>query len=192
MKQVLLFLLAAALALPACKKKDPEASLPAATQVGANTGGYLLDGRAVRATGWPGSNGLLSSTKPTPPVAGGFVNDSMLRVRLFSIKGDQRYDLTLFVRYHGTGTYQLGKTTSIYNGVARKDLHNYASLSQDCVSHNCSDQWYRTDSLRTGTLTLTYVNRAKGIVAGSFEFNAYNNPSKEIINVSRGRFDLQD
>jgi hypothetical protein len=188
----LILILAAALTLPACKKQDPEATLPAATQEGANAGGYLLDGRAVGATGYPGHNGLLSSTLPTPPVAGGFVNDSMLSVRLCSMQGNQRYDLTLFVRYHGLGTYQLGKTVSIYNGVARKDLRNYAALYQDCISPACPTQSHRTDSLRTGTLTLTYVNRAKGIVAGLFEFSAYSNDSQQIISVGSGRFDLQE
>ncbi|MDO7887376.1 hypothetical protein [Hymenobacter cheonanensis] len=188
----LLLILAVALALSACKKDDPEASLPAATQEGANTGGYLLDGRAVGATGYPGHNGLLSSTQPTPPVAGGFVNDSMLYVGLFSMWGNQRYELTFFVRYHGIGTYQLGKTTSTYSGLAVKSLRNYAALYQDCVSPACPTQAHRTDSLRTGTLTLTYVNRPKGIIAGLFEFSAYDNSSKQIINVSRGRFDLRE
>jgi hypothetical protein len=189
--KLLLLILAVALSLVACKKQDPEATLPAATQEGANAGGYLLDGRAVGATGYPGYNGLLSTTLPTPPVEGGFVNDSMLYVSLHSIQGNQRYELTLFVRYHGPGTYQLGKTNSTYSGVAVKFLRNYAALYQDCISPTCPTQVHSTDSLRTGTLTLTYVNRAKGIVAGLFEFSAYNNSSQQLVNVSSGRFDLQ-
>ena len=46
MKTYPFFCLAAALLLAAgCKKDDPEAGLPPATQEGKNTGGFLLNGQ---------------------------------------------------------------------------------------------------------------------------------------------------
>lgn len=192
MKNLFLIGLATILLLSACKKKDPEASLPAATQVGANTGGYLRDGQPVKATGRPGSSNILSSVKPIPPAAGGFLNDSMLCVQLYTIQDENRYHLTLFVRYHGPGIYQLNETTPRFGGASLSALRNHAFLYQDCKSSRCAVEEYRTDSLHTGTLTLTYVNQARGIVAGLFKFTGYDAHDKKTTQVSQGRFDLQE
>ncbi|RZJ57042.1 MAG: hypothetical protein EOO55_04160 [Hymenobacter sp.] len=189
MKQLLLCLIL--LSLGSCKKDDPDA-LPAATQVGANMGGYLLDGLAVRATGRPGYNGLLSSVNSIAPVAGEFLNDSMLCVQLCSIQNEQRYRLTLFVRYHGLGVYQFHEITPQFGGASLSALRNHAFLYQDCSSYGCAVKSYITDSLHTGTLTITYINGSPGIVAGLFEFMAYDAYNKEIIKVSSGRFDLSE
>ncbi len=54
----------------ACKKEDPEASLPRISQEGLNTGGFLVDGVPYTATGWPGS--FLGAGGPTYALEGGY------------------------------------------------------------------------------------------------------------------------
>lgn len=189
----ILRVLAAGLALSACKKGDaPGISLPPATQVGANTGGYLLNGQPIWATGEPGHSGILSSTKPILPGYVDFVNDSTLIIQLCSIKYTRRYWLTLFVRYHGLGTYQFNETTPRFVSATQSGLRNYASLYQECKSSACGRQQHQTDSLHTGTLTLNYVNRSTGSAAGLFNFTAYDSNTKEAIVIKQGRFDLQE
>lgn len=195
MKYLLPFLLAAALALPACKKKDPEAHLPAATQVGMNTGGCLIDGQAFVATGWPGHNGLLSSVKPTEAILGGFLNDSMVCVQLIGYHESRRTQLTIFVRYHGLGVYRFDQDTPRFGCAPDRILLNHAYLYQDYgAGQSVQDiKEYRTDALHTGSLTLTYTDRKRGVVAGQFEFSAQDKQgSTSAITIKQGRFDCGD
>lgn len=92
MKQLLPFALATALALPACKKDAPEASLPPATQVGANTGGCLINGQPFIAAEYGG--GLLSN--PVPALQGGFAFDSVYYVTLNGEYQGQKGSIMLF------------------------------------------------------------------------------------------------
>ena len=78
MKQSSLFVLLLALAASACKKNDPEAGLPKATQEGRNTAGCLVNGERFVAAESGGS--LLNN--PTPALSGGFAFDSVYYVSL--------------------------------------------------------------------------------------------------------------
>lgn len=183
--------LAAVVGLAACKK-EAISSLPAASQVGANTGGCLLNGQTFVATGWPGSHDLLSSVKPTPAISGGFLNDSTVCVQLVGYYENRRSSLTIFVRYHGLGEYRFDQDTPRFGCAPDKALLNHAYLYQDYgAGQGVADiKEYRTDALHTGSLTLTYTDRKRGIVAGQFEFSAQDKQgSSALLDVKQGRFD---
>ena len=182
MKQVLLFLLAAALALPACKKKDPEASLPAATQVGANTGGCLINGQPFVATTSGGN--LLSN--PTPALGGGFFEDSLYYLRINGRLDEQATTVTLYFHSQNPGQYILNQRTQYY------PVYLYALDHATYRFANNQNEVYVTDAQHTGQVALTYANVATGISAGTFEFTAASqaDPTKT-VRITNGRFDRQ-
>ena len=196
MKKLLLpsYLLAAIVALAACKK-EPVSSLPNASQVGANTGGCLINGQTFVATGWPGSTDLLSSTRPTKAILGGFANDSVVCVQLVGYYESRRTNLAIFVRYHGLGTYRFDQDTPRFGCAPDRLLRNHAYLYQEYgPGQSVQDvKEYRTDALHTGSLTITYADRKRGLVAGQFEFSAQDKQgSSATIEIKQGRFDCGD
>jgi len=56
--------------------------------------------------------------------------------------------------------------------------------------HNPSDI-FRTDSLRTGQLTITTLDKANKIIAGTFYFEAFNVIQNKTVRVTEGKFRLQ-
>ena len=184
MKQVLLFLLAAALALPACKKKDPEASLPAATQVGANTGGCLINGQPFVAAKYGG--GVLSN--PIPALDYGFAFDSVYYLVITGIYKKERATISLFLRSDHVGTYVLNKNTQYYPQGDPLLIMSHATFA----TTGPSGEVYVTDAQHTGQVVLTYANLATGIGAGTFEFTAASqaDPTKTVT-ITNGRFDRQ-
>ena len=184
MKLHLYLALAAAVALAAsCKKDDPEAGLPPATQAGKNTGGCLINGERFVATGWGGS--LLSN--PTPPLFGGFSFDSIYTVDLNGQLNGRNTTVSLFFRSQKVGTYLLNKKTGYYPQTSARYALNHAVLYFDNAA-----ELYGTDVQHTGKVVLAFANVQTGISAGTFEFTAAStfDPSKTIT-VTSGRFDRQ-
>ena len=182
MKNLFLTGLAIILFLPACKKKDPEASLPAATQMGANTGGCLINGQPFVATTSGGN--LLSN--PTPALFGGFAFDSVYYVQLNGKLNNERVEISLFIRSDHVGTYPLDKDTQYYPQATPKQVLNHATYR----FANNQNEVYVTDAQHTGQVVLTYANVATGISAGTFEFTAASqaDPTKTVT-ITNGRFD---
>ena len=98
------------LSLCACKKDAPEASLPDATQVGANTAGCLIDGQAFVASAYGGS--LLSN--PIPALQYGFSFDSLYYLVMTGTYQGNRATISLFLRTRRVGTWLLNQTTQYY------------------------------------------------------------------------------
>ncbi len=180
MKTLVLSVLA--LLVLGCQKNDPEASLPAATQVGANTGGCLIDGKPFVPTGWGG--GLLSN--PTPALFGGFSFDSLYSLQLNGSFNGDNTTVRLFFRSQRPGIYLLNKNTAYYPQGGARYVLNHATYSQ---SSN-QNEVYVTDAQHTGQVTLAYGTVASGISAGTFEFTAASqvDPTKTVT-VTSGRFD---
>ena len=181
MNRLLIVLPLAALLLGGCGKDDPTDGLPPATQVGANTGGCLLDGSRFVAKGTAGS--LLSN--PIAALSGGFQNNDKYSVML---RGETPRGIAyvgLFVRAQAVGTYPLNQKTSIAGGTQN-------SLDCGWVSFSDSNELYLTDPRHTGRLTITLANQNAGISAGTFEFTAVSDQdSTKTIAVTHGRFDLK-
>ncbi|MBF9224345.1 hypothetical protein [Hymenobacter ruricola] len=184
MKPYLTLALAATLLAPACKKDNPEAGLPPATQEGKNTGGCLVNGERFVAAESGGS--LLSN--PTPALSGGFAFDSVYYVSLNGKYQGQRATILLFLRGEKIGTYMLNRTTQYYpqGDPIRMSSHATFTLS------GSQGEVYVTNAQYTGQVVMTRADLRAGITAGTFEFTASStfDPSKTIT-ITKGRFDRQ-
>jgi hypothetical protein len=167
------------LLLEACAKDAPEADLPPATQIGANTGGCLVDGERFVAKGTSGS--LLSN--PIPALGGGFCNDSLYNLSLRCTTSKGVAHVTLYAHGQATGTYAFNRKVASRGGGLPP--FNYGS-----IYFSNTDENYVTDTRHPGRLVLTYVNKNAGISAGTFEFSAVSDrDSTKTITVTYGRFD---
>lgn len=178
-----IYLLGILLALAACAKDDPDAGLPAATQVGANTGGCLINGERFVATGW-GKGGLLSS--PIPPLFGGFSFDSVYILHLYGSYQNRNTEVTVFFRSQKPGTYLFDKTTQFYPQGSPRYILNHATFSQ----YDTGGEVYMTSAQHTGQVVFTYADVNRGIGSGTFEFMAASTFDRtKTVTVTSGRFD---
>ena len=184
MRTRLLLSLAVALLATSCKKDDPAAGLPPATQVGANTGGCLINGERFVATGWD-SGSVLSN--PVPPLSGGFFYDSLYYLLVDGVYKNRKVELSLFFRSQIPGVYPLNQNTPtlLQGGLSRQTL-SHATFT----FHDAAGEAYVTSVQHTGRIELTYANRNTGVSAGTFEFTAAStfDPGKTIT-ITSGRFD---
>ena len=185
MKNLFLTGLAIILFLPACKKKDPEASLPAATQVGANTGGCLINGQPFVAAKYGG--GVLSN--PIPALDYGFSFDSLYYLVMTGTYQGSRATITLFLRSRRVGKYLFDKTTPYYPMGSPRIVENSATFA---IS-NSNGETYVTDAQHTGQIELTRADTVNFIASGLFEFTAVStlDPTK-MVTITNGRFDRKD
>ena len=185
MRTTLLLSLAVALLAASCKKDDPAAGLPPATQVGANTGGCLINGERFVATGWD-SGSVLSN--PVPPLSGGFSFDSVYILRLYGQYLGQHTTVMLFFRAQRTGSFPLNRNTLYYPQGDPSYILNHATFSQA----NSGGELYGTDAQHTGQIICTQADVNRGLSAGTFEFTAAStfDPGKTIT-ITSGRFDRQ-
>lgn len=187
--RLLLFVLLTIVA--ACAKDDPEASLPAATRQGLNTGGFLVDGKAFPATGWTGSF-LSTFGGTTYGVDGGYSSwpsfsppsPNPYELRLNSPEGN-RTTVTLFLREPQVGEFRLDRNPRLSSSVA-DTMIDHATICFD----GSSRETYSTDARHTGRIIFTRADAKIHASAGTFEFTAVSNldPRKTVI-VSSGRFD---
>lgn len=170
------------LALAACKKDAPEAGLPPATQVGANTGGCLVNGERFVATGWGGS--LLSN--PIPPLSGGFSFDSVYRVELHGQYQGRNASLMLFVRNDQVGTHLLNRTTQYWPQGDPFLMASHATFD----FAGSGGEIYVTSASNTGKVVLTRAELGAGVGAGTFEFTAASTFDRtKTVTITSGRFD---
>ena len=171
-------LLAALLGLSQCKKKAdpaPADQLPPATQTGANTFGCLLNGQP-----WtPNGNNGLPNYRVTydPGYAGGNISIRAYRY-LNSNSNSQQYINIGGNRIDRVGSYPLvlvgDRTVFFYDDNLPAPCNEYRDLP--------------TLTYRKGTLTLTRLDLAAGIVSGTFAFTLYQ-PGCDSVKVTQGRFD---
>ena len=84
----------------------------------------------------------------------------------------------------GPGTYQLNKATSTLPGATA----NYAYYVKRRITPE--NEWM-TNAHYPGTVTITRLDAANKIVAGTFEFKAINKENApEPLTVTEGRFDI--
>ena len=171
----------ALLSLGACKKDDPEAGLPPATEVGANTGGCLINGQSFVAASYGGS--LLSN--PIPALQGGFYEDSLYYLTLSNKTSRGSTNVYLFFRKQVPGNYLFNKNTPTLDRAGLRYTLNYGA----CFFSD-TKELFITDAQHTGHVELTYANVSSGISAGTFEFTAASqvDPTKTIT-ITNGRFD---
>ena len=164
-----------------CKKDDPEAELPAATQEGKNTGGCLINGERFVATGWGGS--LLSN--PIPALSGGFYEDSLYYLTLAGKTGRGNTHVYLFFRSQLSGTYFFNQNTPSLDRAGLRNTLRYAACD-----FSDSNELYITDIQHTGQVVMTKADVINAISAGTFDFIAASqqDPTKTVT-ITSGRFD---
>ena len=178
------------LLVSACKKDDPQASLPRISQEGLNTGGFLADGVAYPATGWPGS--FLEMGGPTEALEGGYARifpgfpvRPTYELRINSEQAGKYVVVTLFLRNPAKGEFLLNRTTGLPPAAADSTIFDHATI--DFGTGN--GELYTTSARHTGRITLSSASRPT-LSAGTFEFTAGSNldPTKT-VRVTAGRFD---
>jgi len=163
-----------------CKKKEIDA-LPPATQNGANTFGCLINGNAWVSTGKPSS----LSGSGMKPIEGGYqyrYNDSLRNnVLLWATRGDGTTVQLYINRVFKPGTYQLLFNSGTYPS-------SVVPYSYGFFSDNTS--LYLTSTYHKGTVIITKADTLNDAVAGTFQFEGYDNVTKKTISVTNGRFDF--
>jgi len=169
------------LALIACKKDDPTASLPAPTQDGRNTAGCSINEQAFVAHAYGG--GPLSA--PLPALAGGFVFDSSYHLVLHGQLNGEGVEVMLFLQGRRPGTYQLNRTTPYYPQATPRSVLSHATYTLAR-----SQEVYVTSANHTGEVVLTKATTAQNSSAGTFSFTAVSTrDSTKTVTITSGRFD---
>lgn len=167
----------------------PPVTLPAITQVGANTFGCLVDGKV-----WEAKNG------PTSFIGNNYSPNayySRRELRLYAFwRPESGGSITAFYltlpRVVGPGVYSLGGPGALPGTAHLQGLPNPTVLP------------YATDATHVGTLTITRLDTvgsvSKAFVAGTFELRAgtQSNPGGNVppptpaeVVVTSGRFDVE-
>ena len=101
---------------------------------------------------------------------------------LFSLganSGNEALGLAILKHSISIGAYSLGKAI----------IENKGTALYDNTIGNPSDI-FRTDSIRTGVVNITELDRTNKIIVGTFSFDAYNIPKNKIVKVTEGKFRL--
>lgn len=176
-RPVRLWLLALVPALLSCEK-EPLDQLPAATQKGQNTAGFLVDGKA-----WlPKGNYIMGVYEP--------VNGSWKRTAAGpSLNISMSYktrDTRSGVGIHLMGVRQPGNYT--LSQAAQVNLGNaagsYATYHKEYVS-------YYTDPPAGGSVTITRLDTVKHIASGTFELLLLEDGGTRTVQITQGRFDVR-
>ncbi|WP_035557857.1 hypothetical protein [Hymenobacter sp. IS2118] len=169
------------LSLAACKKDDPESSLPKASQEGKNTAGWLFDGKA-----WVPKSSSISTGRP--------VNGSWRKTRggrslslgfhQFSIQEDWAIGFFL-PDIRQAGTFVLNQVPAITSGLNNT---GYGQFNRQRPNPRFD---YYTGPDAPGRLIITRFDTVNNIVSGTFEMSPREVSTNAGITITQGRFDLR-
>ena len=152
-----------------CKKDNQDPSkeqLPAATQTGANTFGFLLNGEV-----WLPKGGLLDQVLDLS-YDPNYKNGSFGIFANRYVSSDKKMNLSIgLTDVNNTGTYYFNNNGIIYND-------------------NKSGCYYYENRIVSGSLTITKLDLTNKFISGTFEFKLEKNGC-QTINATQGRFDLK-
>lgn len=179
-RPVRLLSLALSLTLLSCEK-EPLNQLPAATQKGKNTAGFLVDGEAwlpKHSTLNPGNNPVNGYWEQT--------TKGLILGLSFSDKSqDTPSGLSITLRgVLGPGTYPLDQAPHINLGEGRSSYASYYRLEPAPAVQ------YYTGPTATGTVTLTRLDLVQHIASGTFEFTLLEEGGTRTVQITKGRFDV--
>jgi hypothetical protein len=171
-----LFLLFLAITINSCDKndddspRDPISRLPPATQTGANTFGALLDGEPFIPAG--GSNPLDAQYQ--------LINGEWY----FFVGGSKRVeDFNLLSLSLSTNAREL-ETGQTYILVSEFDAGGVSGV------YGFNGDFYDTDDLNSGELSITRLDLNAQIVSGTFFFDIIDE-NGELREIREGRFDMR-
>lgn len=176
MKKILLatFLI---LLITGCKKDN----LPTETATGANTFGCKVNGVVYTPSGGDASIGWY-------PVQGGWFLDVDNNRGLYisTVSGNTKF-IDLYIKILSTpGIYNLNYNTTPRPIAYRCENYGYYSTKDS----NGNYSRFVTNVTYTGWINVKQI-LAGGIIAGTFEFTAYNQQTGETVTVTDGRFDVK-
>lgn len=168
MKVLCLYIMLFLLGCSACKTDvlNPKEELPAATQEGKNTIGFLVDGNI-----WLPKGGF------NFPAMNGFYENGSLYLRANRTGGEA---LNQFGIDHGYIT-GLG-TFNLYPSDNKRFISTFFYID--------GKSKYITSSVSSGELNITKLDSINEIISGTFYFDAVNEAG-EIVEIRDGRFDLK-
>ena len=107
----------------------------------------------------------------------------------------RNFCMTPFFFYiNGNADFQImGMRQYDGNGIQNKPyiLNGKVSGSADYKNATTVDDIFETDSLRTGQLIITSINKPNKIISGTFYFTAYNPVQDKTVNITDGKFRLK-
>lgn len=173
-------LLAITIGFTQCCKEKPTSSndnnipgLPPATQTGANTLGFLLNG-----VPWTpaGNNGTANLSMDFDP---GFSNG------IFGVSA-YRVIAANNVEYFGIGTDSLNFRTPPFS----IPLYNKSIFSLGFQRNSCDYLWIDTLVKASGILTISKLDRTNNVIAGTFNATLIKEGC-DTIKITQGRFDMK-
>jgi hypothetical protein len=171
----IVFVFIASLVLCQCQlfKKEVKPELPPETQEGKRTMGCKVDGQI-----WLpeySKRGLFGGGEYSVNYEGSFYG--------LSLNADRKLETKVYFSVFnvpGTGTYDLYKFIS-------QDPSGYKLITKAYYNDSTGD--FETDSLHTGKVTITKLDRQRAIISGTFYFDAYNKKTGKVVKITEGRFD---
>ena len=161
-----------------CKKhKDtgnPVDQLPPATQTGANTLGFLLNGEPWTPKGWSGSTTNLSIYYDESYNGGTF---NITTYRQLSQDDKQTFAIAMD-SFQNPATFYLNKFSNLKVGF-------------DNRIQSCTITPFDTSIFRNGKLVITKLDKLNQIISGTFDFILFNRTCGDTIKITKGRFDMK-
>lgn len=168
-----------------CKKDDTDPNgLPAATQEGKNTGGFLVNGEP-----WLPKASAVGNNPYTVSAAYGplMYRAHRLEMSMFRYQDvNNNQSLTLYLAYvRQPGTYQLNQ--DINTVVISKPFPSHAMYS---VSSLGRTEFY-TGSTAHGQVIITRLDTIARVVSGTFEAKLKEDGGPDSLSITQGRFDIK-
>jgi hypothetical protein len=168
------------LSLYACRKekmpKSPGDELPPVTQEGKGTFGCLINGRP-----------FLPDISFVPPglsyqynwSTGFFYVRGFKRVREEDGQWLRDIKIGIYANFLETGSYLISQKSIVVD------------TSSVCGAQMiASNQFERIPVVTNGTVKITFLDRSRRIISGTFEFDAYDKACNDTVKITKGRFDL--
>lgn len=179
---LLLLLLLPLLGMRSCEKEPaPSFSLPPATQIGANTFGFVVGGRVwqnygIRCTYFGCDTNKVHSNFSK------YYRRFELEAALTARNVDEHFSI-LIDSIAGPGTYLSARNPAGAVYRAQRDM---------LLTNETTRQSYSTDRPGSGTFIITRLDTAKHIISGVFEGNLQNTTlgSNDSATITDGRFDI--
>jgi hypothetical protein len=190
MKANLLPLLALALLLAQCKKREPDptppiptdpvAALPAETQTGAGTFGCLVNGKPFKG---PFSTSARGDWQSATRLAIGS------STRLSGEPTAQQITLNIILN----GNLQNGQLFTLISAASPFPIFTPGNNQAigNAASTNSSLCYYSGDNLKTGKVELVKFDGPNRIASGRFAFTLYEPGGCDTLKVTNGRFDVK-
>ena len=156
--------------------KTEEEKLPAATQEGENTFGCLIDG-----TAWKPKAGVLP-----PPISITYneITGEFGLIARKNLNNTLSQRVSIYTPHITAGTFLLPFDKSFWSDTS---IVCPALTSINPLTGMGAKRYWNTN----GTLVISKVDWSSGIIAGTFEFDAYSPECADTVRITQGRFDVK-